>query len=168
MEALSTIKEGGFYVNYHRLTNASQIIDESLILQNNLTIISVGKLQIVSVVVYEYKMLFFFFHQRQTKLSSNSMALREMAVRLWFPQFELSIFTISGQQILFRVVCNADGHLFAQLEHMLHLAGNHAEAIQIMILTSRKDEVAPGRWYARHKVSTISHSIGECFDNLWI
>lgn len=43
MEAVSTIKEGGFYVNYIRINDSSQIIDESLILQNNLTIVSVGK-----------------------------------------------------------------------------------------------------------------------------
>jgi len=40
---VTTIKQGGFYINYVRMQNPNEVLSEQFILKNNITIVSVGK-----------------------------------------------------------------------------------------------------------------------------
>lgn len=87
---------------------------------------------------------------------------------LWLPQFDQSIFTVNSDNVLFRVMSQANDILLGNLQYVIHFTGIGIEAVEFAIFSYRIDEFTFWRDETTLKVATLCHCVCQRSNNLVI
>lgn len=85
---------------------------------------------------------------------------------LGFPELQEAIFTVGGNQILVRVVCDSNHILLMNRQRSLQLASDCAEAVEHKVLPNTVDPLATRGQGTANKVTTLSFTRTEASDDL--
>lgn len=99
-------------------------------------------------------------------LSSFKYMLPSWLRELGFPELQESVFTIGGNQVLMRVMCNTNHILLMDRQSSLQFASDCAETVEHKVLPHTVDPFTPGGEGAANEVTAFSLTGAEASDDL--